>query len=125
MRFLKKSEAERIEGLMNSLQPKLTGAGIQVVNNTTRPPMERDATMDRSYAQIKAIAARLGIDLPEEGSGGGSDGNFTSALGVPTLDGLGAWGEGAHAAHEQLAVSSLAGRAAILDALVREWTFEG
>jgi len=124
VRFLAKAESERIEKAMNSLQPKLPGAGLQVVNNTTRPPMERDATMERSYGQIKAIAAKLGIDLPEEGSGGGSDGNFTSAIGVPTLDGLGAWGEGAHAAHEQLVISSLAGRAAILDALVREWKFE-
>jgi glutamate carboxypeptidase len=85
--------------------------------------MERDATMISSYEQLKALAAQLGLELPEEGSGGGSDGNITAALGIPTLDGLGPLGEGAHAAHEQVLISSIPARAALLDALLRHWRF--
>ncbi len=85
--------------------------------------MERDATMVRNYEQAKAIAARLGFDLPEGGSGGGSDGNITAGIGVPTLDGLGPLGEGAHAAHEQVVISSMPPRAALLDRIITEWSF--
>jgi glutamate carboxypeptidase len=108
---------------MGNLRPKLPGAMIEVALGTQRPPMERDQTMIQSYTQARAIANRLGFDLPEEGSGGGSDGNTTSALGTPTLDGLGPLGEGAHAASEQVIISSIPARAALLDSILREWQF--
>jgi glutamate carboxypeptidase len=124
VRFKTQAEADRIHSALMSLAPILEGAKIEVTQRSQRPPMERDAKMISSYEQLKALVADLGIDLPEEGSGGGSDGNITSALGIPTLDGLGPMGEGAHAIHEQVVISSIAARAAMLDALLRGWRFD-
>ncbi len=124
VRFKTQAEADRIHAALMNLTPVLAGAQIEVTQRSQRPPMERDAKMISSYEQLKALTAELGIDLPEEGSGGGSDGNITSALGIPTLDGLGPMGEGAHAVHEQVVISSIAGRAAMLDALLRGWRFD-
>lgn len=124
VRFKTQAEAERVHRALMSLTPVLAGAQIEVTRRAQRPPMERDATMIHSYEQLKAIGADLGIELPEEGSGGGSDGNITAALGIPTLDGLGPLGEGAHAAHEQVVISSIPARAALLDALLRQWRFD-
>jgi glutamate carboxypeptidase len=123
VRFSARSEAERIDQAMMALTPALTGAEVSAVKTTGRPPMERDATMNACYEQAKAIAGRLGFALPEDGSGGGSDGNITAAIGVPTLDGLGSHGEGAHAVTEQCLIPSLPRRAALLSAIMREWTF--
>jgi glutamate carboxypeptidase len=72
----------------------------------------------RLYEQARGVAARLGRDLAEGGTGGGSDGNFTAALGVPTLDGLGPDGDGAHANHEHVLLSDLPWRAAFLAELI-------
>ncbi|MCE7947865.1 MAG: M20 family peptidase [Chloroflexi bacterium CFX4] len=124
VRFKTQAEADRIHSALTTLTPVLEGAKIEVTQRSQRPPMERDAKMISSYEQLKALTAELGIDLPEEGSGGGSDGNITSALGIPTLDGLGPMGEGAHALHEQVVISSIAARAAMLDALLRGWRFD-
>ncbi|PJF31281.1 MAG: carboxypeptidase [Candidatus Thermofonsia Clade 1 bacterium] len=123
VRFKTQAEAERVHQALMSLTPVLEGAKIEVIQRAQRPPMERDATMIQSYEQLRAIGAELGIDLPEEGSGGGSDGNITAALGIPTLDGLGPLGEGAHAAHEQVVISSIPARVALMDALMRQWRF--
>jgi glutamate carboxypeptidase len=123
VRFKSKAEADRIDVALHALQPVLAGAGLDITRITSRPPMERDTTMERSYAQARSIAARLGFDLPEEGSGGGSDGNITAALGLPTLDGLGPMGEGAHAVHEQVVISSIPARVALLDRIIVEWDF--
>jgi glutamate carboxypeptidase len=79
--------------------------------------MERTAEAARLYEQARAIAAALGRDLAEGGTGGGSDGNFTSAIGVPTLDGLGPDGDGAHAVHEHVLLAELPWRAAFLAGL--------
>jgi glutamate carboxypeptidase len=83
-----------------------------------RPPLERTAGVARLYDQGRAVARELGAELAEGGTGGGSDGNFTAALGVPTLDGLGAIGAGAHALHEHVDIDSLADRAALVAGLV-------
>jgi glutamate carboxypeptidase len=123
VRFKTHAEAQRVHQALMNLTPVLDGAQIEVTQRSQRPPMERDATMISSYEQLKALAAQLGLELPEEGSGGGSDGNITAALGIPTLDGLGPLGEGAHAAHEQVLISSIPDRAALLDALLRHWRF--
>jgi glutamate carboxypeptidase len=83
-----------------------------------RPPLERTAGVARLFELARAIAAELGHELHEGGTGGGSDGNFTAARGVPTLDGLGPVGDGAHAAGEHVLVEALAWRAALIAGLV-------
>jgi glutamate carboxypeptidase len=72
----------------------------------------------RLYEQARSVGLALGLDLKEGGTGGGSDGNFTAALGVPTLDGLGAVGDGAHALHEHVEIESLTDRAALIAGLI-------
>ncbi len=125
VRYLTKAEAERVSQAIHNLQPVLKGATIEVVEATQpRPPMERDETMIHSFEQAKTIAAQLGFELTEGGSGGGSDGNFTAGLGIPTLDGLGLMGEGAHALHEQVVISSIPARTALLDRIVKDWSFD-
>ncbi|HRE49306.1 MAG TPA: M20 family metallopeptidase [Aggregatilineales bacterium] len=123
VRFLTQAEADRIESAMNSLTPVLPGAVIEITNTGSRPPMEHNETMIAVFAQAKGIGEQMGLTITEEGSGGGSDGNITSALGIPTLDGLGAMGEGAHALHEQVVISSFPRSAALLDGILREWQF--
>jgi glutamate carboxypeptidase len=71
------------------------------------------------YRRAEAVAAELGLPISETGTGGGSDGNFTAALGIPTLDGLGVMGEGGHAAHEHVVIRSLPERAALLAGMLR------
>ena len=122
VRYQTQAEAERIDAAFKRLSPVVKGAELEVtLNGSLRPPLERNELMMRNYAQAKEIAAKLGYELLEEGSGGGSDGNFTAGMGIPTLDGLGARGEGAHAAHEQVIISSIPIRAALLDRIIAEW----
>ncbi len=83
-----------------------------------RPPMERTEAIADLYAKAKHIGADLGVVLEESSTGGGSDGNFTAALGVPTLDGLGAVGEGAHAPNESILIDRIADRTALLAGLL-------
>ena len=83
-----------------------------------RPPMERSRAVATLYQKAISIAKELGWALDEAAVGGGSDGNFTAALGIPTLDGLGAVGEGAHAEHESILISELPRRAALLAGLI-------
>ncbi len=83
-----------------------------------RPPLERSAASARLYDQARQVARELGQDLREGSTGGGSDGNFTAALGVPTLDGLGAIGDGAHALHEHIDIDALPDRAALIAGLI-------
>ncbi|MBP8974558.1 MAG: M20/M25/M40 family metallo-hydrolase [Anaerolineae bacterium] len=83
--------------------------------------MERNEQMVRAFGQAREIAASLGLELREDGSGGASDGNFTAAMGIPTLDGLGAGGLGPHAAHEQVHLRTLPRRAALLAKMLRDW----
>ena len=83
-----------------------------------RPPLERNRDVVRLYKQAEEIARELGHELAEGATGGGSDGNFTAALGVPTLDGLGAVGDGAHALHEHVEIEPLVDRAALIAGLI-------
>jgi len=83
-----------------------------------RPPLERSPAVARLYNEASRVARELGVDLREGSTGGGSDGNFTAALGVPTLDGLGAIGDGAHALHEHVDIESLPDRAALVAGLI-------
>jgi glutamate carboxypeptidase len=110
---------------MKQLTPFVPGAKVSVEQGHSRGPMEHNDQMRRSFAQCKAIGERYGLTVREDGSGGGSDGNFTAMLGIPTLDGLGPQGDGLHAVHEQVVVASLPRRATLCAAMLKEWVFEG
>jgi glutamate carboxypeptidase len=120
-RVSQKGEAERLMRAVQSLQPVLPGAELEISGELNRPPMERDARMIAAYEKARVIAARQGLDQREASTGGASDANFTAALGVPTLDGLGADGDGGHALHEHVLVSSLPLQATVLAAILSEW----
>lgn len=112
----------QVQEAFTHLQPVDPRTSITCRGWFDRPPLERRDSTVRLYDQARAIAGRLGRELREGSTGGGSDGNFTAALGVPTLDGLGAVGDGAHAVHEHVLVSELPWRAALVAELVRELT---
>lgn len=113
-------EAERIESAMANLQPITSGVDIKVQGGFNRPPMIRSKAIADLFKKVQKIGAELGLDLQEGSTGGGSDGNFTAALGVPTLDGLGAIGNGAHAVHEHILISDLPIRTALLARILLE-----
>ncbi len=121
-RVSKMSEVDRVAGAITGLKPILNGARLEVAGGLNRPPMERTATMQATFEQAKQLGAQIGLSLKEGSTGGGSDGNFTANLGIPTLDGLGAIGDGAHAVHEHVVISSLADRAALLATLLTRWS---
>lgn len=108
----------RIERKLLGLKPFNRKCKVEVSGGFNRPPMERTAGVAGLYARARAIAAELGLNLKEAAVGGGSDGNFTAALGIPTLDGLGGVGEGAHAEHESVVIAELPRRAALLAGLI-------
>jgi glutamate carboxypeptidase len=83
-----------------------------------RPPLERSAGVIRLFEAARSVASEIGITLSEGSAGGGSDGNFTAALGIPTLDGFGAIGDGAHALHEHVEIDALVPRAAVIAGLL-------
>ncbi len=110
--------AEAVEQSLRALEPVTPGTRIKVSGSFNRPPMERTAAIAALFDKARAIAAGLGLNLTAGSTGGGSDGNFTAALGVPTLDGLGALGGGAHADDEHVVIASLPDRAVLLAALL-------
>lgn len=112
------ADADRLHAVMMRLTPHLPGARLEVRGGFSRPPMERSAGVARLFELAREVGAELGQDVAEGSTGGGSDGNFTAALGVPTLDGLGAVGDGAHARHEHIVVSALVPRAALVAGLL-------
>jgi glutamate carboxypeptidase len=112
------SDASRIEDALRTLKPRTPGTSLEVTGGVDRPPLERTAAVARLYEKARSVAAELGRDLGEGSTGGGSDGNFTAALGVPTLDGLGPIGDGAHALHEHVIMDELPWRAALVAGLV-------
>jgi glutamate carboxypeptidase len=118
VRIAKASDAAKVEELFRGLKCEDAACRLEVTGGLNRPPMERKPRTVVLYKQAKKLAAELGFVLDEVATGGGSDGNFTAALGVPTLDGLGAVGEGAHAAHESVAIEHLVPRTALLAALM-------
>jgi len=112
------AEGERMVKTILNLEPQLPGARLKVTGGLNRPPMERTPQIIAAFQKAKAIGAGLGLDLLEGSTGGASDGNFTGALGVPTLDGLGAVGNGGHAIDEHVIASSLPERTALLAAIL-------
>ena len=113
-------EAKRVAALVRGLVPTFPGTRIEVSGGLDRPPLERTEVVASLYERARAIAARLGHDMAEGGTGGGLDGNFTAALGVATLDGLGAVGAGPHSLYEHIKVDALPWRAALLAELIAE-----
>ena len=112
------ADAARIDTAVRQLQPRLSGTRLEITGGFGRPPLERGEHVAGLYRTARAVAASLDFDLQEGGTGGGSDGNFTAALGVPTLDGLGPRGDGAHAVHEHVELADLPWRAAFLASLL-------
>ena len=118
VRIARKADGRRIERKFAALKPTDKRCTLTVTGGINRPPMERTRGTVRLYRQARALAADLGFELNEAATGGASDGTFTSALGVPTLDGMGAVGEGAHASHESIVIEHLAPRTALLAGLL-------
>jgi glutamate carboxypeptidase len=116
------TEAGRVDAALRALTAQLPGATVQVAGGFERPPMERTAGVASLYALAQEIGRELGQRIDEGATGGGSDGNFCAAIGVPTLDGLGALGDGAHALHEHVIISALAPRAALVAGLLSRLT---
>ena len=107
-------DARRVDAAFRQLTPVDARTTLTITGGIDRPPLERSAGVVRLYQYAQAVAAELGFSLSEGSTGGGSDGNFTAAVGVSTLDGLGAVGDGAHALHEHVEVGPLADRAALV-----------
>jgi glutamate carboxypeptidase len=112
------ADASMVEASLRALRPRLPGTRLEIAGDVARPPLERSPDVVHLYGVARDVARALGRDLKEGGAGGGSDGNFTAALGVPTLDGLGPRGDGAHALHEHVEIEDLAWRAAFVAALL-------
>jgi glutamate carboxypeptidase len=118
VRIARMKDAAGIDKKMRSLRPFNRKCKIEISGGINRPPMERTDGVAALYKQAKAIAHELGWNLGEAAVGGGSDGNFTAGLGIPTLDGLGGVGDGAHAPHEHILISELPWRAALIAGLI-------
>jgi glutamate carboxypeptidase len=112
------ADATVIDRAIRTLAPVDARTTLTVTGGVDRPPLERSPAVARLYDQARQIAGQLGQELAEGSTGGGSDGNFTAALGVPTLDGLGAIGDGAHALHEYVEIDALPDRAALIAGLI-------
>jgi glutamate carboxypeptidase len=119
-RITSMKDAKEVEKKLHSLRPFNKKCKLEIKGGLNRPPMERTAGVAGLYKKAVGIAQRLGFKLGEAAVGGGSDGNFTAGLGIPTLDGLGGVGEGAHAITESILISELPKRAALLAQLIEE-----
>lgn len=119
LRVARKQDGEEMERRVRELQPVNAACKLEVVGGMNRPPLERTEQVAALFDLARRIASELGFDLREAAVGGGSDGNFTAGVGIPTLDGLGAVGDGAHAAHEHVIASELPRRAALLAGLIQ------
>ena len=119
LRAWTQEEIERVVAGVYALQPVLPGAKLSITGGASRPPLERSVTGE-IFERAREIGAGIGLDLQEGATGGGSDASWPALLDVPTLDGLGVPGHGAHADHEHIEVDQIAGRAALLVALLLE-----
>lgn len=118
VRVARARDADRVDRALRRLRPVDKACRLQLKGGLNRPPMERTRGTVALFRRAQKLAAVIGISLEEAATGGGSDGNFTSALGIPTLDGMGAVGEGAHAMHEYVTRKDLATRTALLAAML-------
>jgi glutamate carboxypeptidase len=118
IRIAKLADGLRVERRIHRLRPILKGAKVEVSGGINRPPLERTPAVLKLFDHAQALMQEIGVSIEESAVGGGSDGNFTAALGVPTLDGLGAIGDGAHSPREHVLIRSLPERAALLAGLL-------
>jgi glutamate carboxypeptidase len=118
IRFTRLSDAAGLDKKLHSLRPILKGAKLDVRGGVNRPPLERTPGVSALFRHAQSLMRECGLALGEAATGGGSDGNFTGALGIPTLDGLGAVGDGAHTPHEHVIIRKLPERAALLAGLL-------
>lgn len=118
IRISRKADAPRLERKIRGLRPILKGARIKVSGGINRPPLERTPAARDLFLRAQSLMREIGMPLGECFAGGGSDGNFTAALGIPTLDGLGAVGDGAHSPREHVIIHALPVRAALLAGLL-------
>ncbi|HEV2215499.1 MAG TPA: M20/M25/M40 family metallo-hydrolase, partial [Terracidiphilus sp.] len=114
VRIARKADGARMEKRFAGLKAKDQRCALMVTGGINRPPMERTRGTVALYNKARGLALELGFALEEAATGGASDGTFTSALGIATLDGMGAVGEGAHAAHESIVLEHVAPRTALL-----------
>jgi glutamate carboxypeptidase len=119
LRALRVADMCQLEKRLRALRPITRGARLEIRGGFNRAPMERKVSA-ALFSRAKSLAAQMGLPIGECVAGGGSDGNLTAALGVPTLDGLGAVGDGAHSAHEHVIARTMPQRAALLAALLAE-----
>jgi glutamate carboxypeptidase len=119
LRIARAADAQELQQKFAALKPFDPDCSIELSGGINRPPMERTEGTVRLFGLAQGIAQSMGWKLEESSTGGGSDGNFTSALGIPTLDGLGALGEGAHAPHESVVIQELPQRTALLTTLIQ------
>jgi glutamate carboxypeptidase len=119
-RVLQIAEADRVDAALRNYRARNPRVRIEVHGGLNRPPMEPTEANQSLFERAQAIAAGWGWRLEAAVVGGGSDGNFTAALGIPTLDGLGACGAGAHARHEHIRIRDTLGRSALLAALIAD-----
>jgi len=120
VRITGNEEAARITKAIRALRPRLAGATLHVRGGINRPPMERTSDTARLFEVARRIGEELGLRIEEGSTGGGSDGNFTAAMGIPTLDGLGPIGDGAHSVEEYVEIAALPERAALIAGLIRQ-----
>jgi glutamate carboxypeptidase len=119
LRALRLADMRHLEKRLRALKPLTYGARLEIRGGFNRAPMERKVSA-ALFSCAKSLAAQMGLVIGECVAGGGSDGNLTAALGIPTLDGLGAVGDGAHSAHEHVIAKTMPQRAALLAALLAE-----
>ena len=120
-RVTTREDARWVMTTLRELQPVLKGATLEVRGEPDRPPMPCDEGRLQTFARIQTLAQAMGLNIDHGPSGGGSDASFTADIGTPTMDGLGACGDGAHAVHEHVILSSLPERAALSAAILRGW----
>jgi glutamate carboxypeptidase len=118
IRYSHLADAPKIDRKLQSLKPILKGARIEMRGGVNRPPLERTHAVAKLFHHARELMTEMGRPLDEASTGGGSDGNFTGALGIPTLDGLGAVGNGAHSVDEHVVIRSLPERAALIAGLL-------
>ncbi len=119
VRIARAKDAARIEKKFRGLKARDRGCRLEVEGGINRPPMERSRATVALFRRAATLARAMGLELSEAATGGGSDGNFTAAFGVPTLDGMGGVGEGAHASNESVVVEHLIPRTALLAEMMR------
>jgi glutamate carboxypeptidase len=118
LRALRVADMQRLERHLRALRPTIKGARLEISGGFNREPLERKISA-ALFARAKSLGAQMNLSIDECTVGGGSDGNLTAACGIPTLDGLGAVGDGAHSSHEYVLVKTMPARAALLAALLQ------